>query len=199
MANEVGEITHSDEARKIQESRKTKPNWKMRLASTAAGAALLGLAGLGIKETIDANSQTPHFGEPLNDKTLIVDLNSVTTENGSEIKPTFREDPRISAKELDEKELTERGIDVSSGKLEIREVRGGTYPTNPLNPSSNVGGDEGTQGYGFVVDKENDTNYGIWGEVVATDPNTGEEKPTGIYLSKNFYPEPKSPQEAVSE
>lgn len=162
-----------------------KRNLKQWLAGTAAGAALLAAAGIQIDRTIDAN--TADLGKPLSDHSLTVDLQSITNANQEKIPPTFRDDPLLSGKELSQEELEERGIDVSSGSLKIREVEGGTYAGNPQNEGSNVDGEEGTQGYGFVK-KDNEPNVGIWGEVIV------DGKPTGVYLSKNYYTEAKPEQ-----
>lgn len=173
-------------ARRTEETLKrtaVNKNWRQRLAGTAAGAALLAAAGLGINKTIDANTNTPDFGKPLSDHSLIVELQNIRNTGGENIKPTFREDPKSASKELTEEELEARGINLLDNNIKVREVRGATYPGNP------IAGD-----YGSVHDEKNKIDYGIWGEVVLTDPNTGEEKPTGVFLSKNFYTEFEQPQ-----
>lgn len=176
-----------------------KKTWKQKLAGTVAGATLLAAAGLGINKTIEANTNTPDFGEPLSDHSLIVDLNNITNEGGENLPPTFREDPKSESKELAPEELKERGIDLSNKNIRIREVRGATYPGNPLTTGESLKEIASNENFdvknsGFITDMKSGVNFGVWGEIVITDPNTGEDKPTGIFLSKNFYSEPEKAQ-----
>lgn len=173
-----------------------KRNWRLRLASTAAGAALLAAAGLGINKTIEENTNTPDFGEPLSDHSLVVKLNNITNEAGENLPPTFREDPESESKELTREELKERGIDVLDGNITVREVRGATYSGNPQTSGGSLKEILSNENFdmrntGFITDKKSGVNFGVWGEIVITDPNTGEDKPTGVFLSKNFYSEPE--------
>lgn len=186
-----------------RETRKTvgssKKNWRLRLASTAAGAALLAVAGLGINKTIEANTNTPDFGEPLSDHSLVVELNNITNEAGEHLPPTFREDPESASKTLTPEELKKRGIDVLGGNIKVREVRGATYPGNPQASGGSLKEIVGNENFdmrntGFITDKKSGVNFGVWGEIVVADPNTGEDNPTGIFLSKNFYSEPEQTQ-----
>lgn len=176
-----------------------KKTWRQKLAGTVAGATLLAAAGLGINKTIESNTNTPDFGESLSDKSLIVELNNITNEGGENLPPTFREDPKSESKELTPEELKARGIDVLAGNIKVREVRGATYPGNPQATGGSLREIVGNENFdmknsGFITDKKSGVNFGVWGEIVVTDPNTGEDKPTGIFLSKNFYSEPEQAQ-----
>lgn len=204
----MGEVREGDfevGARRIERTigdRNLNPNkktWRQKLAGTVAGATLLAAAGLGINKTIEANTNTPNFGEPLSDQSLMVELNNVANEGGENLQPTFREDPKSASKELSPEELKARGIDLSNKTIKVREVRGATYPGNPQTTGEALKEIVGNENFdmknsGFITDKKSGVNFGVWGEIVVTDPNTGEDKPTGIFLSKNFYSEPEHTQ-----
>ena len=201
----MGEVDFEVGARRVEKTvgdRTLNPNkktWRQKLAGTVAGATLLAAAGLGINKTIEASTNTPDFGEPLSDHSLIVELNNITNEGGENLPPTFREDPKSESKELTPEELKVRGIDLSNRNIKIREVRGATYPGNPQATGESLKEIVGNENFdmknsGFITDKKSGVNFGVWGEIVVTNQNTGEDKPTGIFLSKNFYSEPEQTQ-----
>lgn len=159
-------------------------NWKQKLGALVGIGALTVAGGAVLKEAKDANSNPDWFEQPISGTTLEVELNKVEDNMKNLVGPTFREDAKGSAEELTPEKLNERGIDISSGKVTIKEVKGATYP------SASHKGDE-------VDDKGN--RYGVWGEIQVPDPSSGEMKGTGIFMSRNQYQPVPPPQESSQE
>jgi hypothetical protein len=148
-------------------SQNTKKHW---FGGAIAVGLLTGLGFLGARN-FEKNVIDHDFGKPVeNSQPFEVSFIHSTGENGTDNAPTFRTSPIDTSHELTEEELKDRGID-PTGNVRVMEVYGQTYASD---------------GKGFIHNDQTRKNHGIWGEIVVTDPTTGQDKPTGIYLSENF-------------
>ncbi len=144
-----------------------------RAAALAAGAGLILTSSFWAKKIYDANQDPSWFEQPIDEYAQMVNLHSILNDQKQTIPPAFQEDAKMQSGELARDQLIKRGINPDSKNIFVREVKGGTYPS-----SLEAG----------QMQDEKGEYYGIWGEVML------DNKPTGVYLSKNFY----DPQEQKS-
>jgi hypothetical protein len=169
MAEDAGEIS------------KNSLGWKQKLARAVGIGAVVAGSGAVIANRFENNVNDPDFGQPLeNSQSFEASLMHSKNEKQEDVPPVFREKPSDTSHELTIEELKDRGIDPSSGKVRVKEVYGQTYASDSKS--------------GFVENEQTGKNHGIWGEIVVSDPQTGQDKPTGIFLSENFLHKNEPPQ-----
>lgn len=158
------------------------PSLTRRLRNIILSVAATGGLIIGGKLAYEKMTSPPeYFGEPYGDGIpLVTDLIRVKDNRQELINPTYRSKPVSDGHELSSEELQEKGFqpEIRNGVV-IQEVKGGTYPGNPLHGKGRI--------------EENGETFGVWGEILL--PKMGEigqYTRTGIYVSENFIDQENS-------
>lgn len=150
--------------------------WKRRVLKWVGIGAATATAVGGVAYSVNKIENAVHdpdFGQPVaNSQPFEASLIHSTNQRQEDIPPVFRSNPSDTSDELTPEQLQEKGLDPNATNVKVMEVYGQTYASDTAP--------------GFIHNDQTRKNHGIWGEIVVTDPDTGQDKPTGIYLSENF-------------